>query len=66
MNVTVSLARIPAKWNCFADKDLRLIDMLEQILIAKACPGPDPGSNNFGGICSGWRVTGRKTGIHFS
>ena len=39
------LARIPAKWNHFAEKDSRQINMLEQILIAKAF--------NFGGICSG-------------
>jgi hypothetical protein len=38
------LARIPAKWNHFAEKDSRQINMLEQILIAKVC--------NFGGICS--------------
>ena len=40
----VGLARIPAKWNRFADKDSRQINMLEQILIAKVF--------NFGGICS--------------
>jgi hypothetical protein len=40
-----SLARIPAKWNHFAEKDSRQINMLEQILIAKVF--------NFGGICSG-------------
>jgi hypothetical protein len=38
------LARIPAKWNHFAEKDSRQINMLEQILIAKVF--------NFGGICS--------------
>ena len=38
------LARIPAKWNHFAEEDSRQINMLEQILIAKVC--------NFGGICS--------------
>jgi len=37
-------ARIPAKWNHFAEKDSRQINMLEQILIAKVF--------NFGGICS--------------
>jgi hypothetical protein len=42
--VLLRLARIPAKWNHFADKDSRQINMLEQILIAKVC--------NFGGICS--------------
>jgi hypothetical protein len=30
-----SLARIPAKWNHFAEKDSRQINILEQILIAK-------------------------------
>jgi len=39
------LARIPAKWTHFAEKDSRQIDMLEQILLAKVF--------NFGGICSG-------------
>jgi hypothetical protein len=38
------LARIPAKWNHFAEKDSRQINTLEQILIAKVF--------NFGGICS--------------
>ena len=38
------LARIPAKWNHFAEKDSRQISMLEQILIAKVF--------NFGGFCS--------------
>jgi hypothetical protein len=38
------LARIPAKWNHFVEKDSRQINMLEQILIAKVF--------NFGGICS--------------
>jgi len=37
------LARIPAKWNHFAEKDSRQINTLEQILIAKVF--------NFGGIC---------------
>ena len=40
----LDLARIPAKWNHFAEKDSRQINMLEQILIAKVF--------NFGGICS--------------
>jgi hypothetical protein len=39
-----SLARIPAKWNHFVEKDSRQINILEQILIAKVF--------NFGGICS--------------
>jgi hypothetical protein len=43
----VKLARIPAKWNHFAEKDSRQINMLEQILIAKVF--------NFGGICSSHR-----------
>jgi hypothetical protein len=38
------LARIPAKWNHFAEKDSRQFNFLEQILIAKVF--------NFGGICS--------------
>jgi hypothetical protein len=38
----VVLARIPAKWNHFAEKDSRQINILEQILIAKVF--------NFGGI----------------
>jgi hypothetical protein len=38
------LARIPAKWNHFADKDSRQFNTLEQILVAKVF--------NFGGICS--------------
>jgi hypothetical protein len=29
------LARIPAKWNHFANKDSRQINILEQILVAK-------------------------------
>jgi len=37
------LARIPAKWNHFADKDSRQINILEQILVAKVF--------TFGGIC---------------
>ena len=37
------LARIPAKWNPFANKDSRQINILEQILVAKVF--------NFGGIC---------------
>jgi hypothetical protein len=37
-------ARIPAKWNHFAEKDSRQIYVVEQILIAKVF--------NFGGICS--------------
>jgi hypothetical protein len=40
----LQLARIPAKWHRFADKDSRQINMLEQILIAKVF--------NFGGIYS--------------
>jgi hypothetical protein len=48
----MGLARIPAKWNRFADKDSRQINMLEQILIAKVFnPGSGPGQA-FGGICS--------------
>jgi hypothetical protein len=39
-----SLARIPAKWDHFAEKDSRQINILEQILVAKVF--------NFGGICS--------------
>jgi hypothetical protein len=46
------LARIPAKWNRFAEKDPRQIDMLEQTLIAKVFnPGSGPGQA-FGGVCS--------------
>ncbi len=46
------LARIPAKWNRFADRDSRQINMLEQIPIAKVFnPGSGPGQA-FGGICS--------------
>jgi hypothetical protein len=44
-------ARIPAKWNRFADKDSRQINILEQILIAKVF--------NFGGICSRMLATRR-------
>jgi hypothetical protein len=48
----MGLARIPAKWNRFAAKDSRQINMLEQILIAKVFnPGSGPGQA-FGGICS--------------
>ncbi len=43
-SIQSELARIPAKWNHFAEKDSRQINMLEQILIAKVF--------NFGGICS--------------
>jgi hypothetical protein len=43
------LARIPAKWNHFAEKDSP--NILEQILVAKVF--------NFGGICSK-----RKTGAN--
>ena len=39
------LARIPAKWNHFAEKDSRQINILKQFLIAKVF--------NFDGICSG-------------
>lgn len=38
------LARIPAKWPYFAEKDARKINILEQTLVA--------GVFNFGGICS--------------
>jgi hypothetical protein len=38
------LARVPTKWDHFAEKDSRQINTLEQILIAKVA--------NFGGICS--------------
>ncbi len=49
---SLRLARIPAKWNHFAEKDLRQINILEQILIAKVFnPGSGPGQA-FGGICS--------------
>src|SRR5262245_9505036 len=47
------LARIPAKWNHFAEKDSRQINILEQILIAKVF--------NFGGICSKRRPLWRGT-----
>ena len=40
----VLLARIPAKWNHFAERDSRQMNILEQILVAKVF--------NFGGICS--------------
>jgi hypothetical protein len=44
------LARIPTKWNHFADKDLCQINMLEQILIARVFNlGSRPGQA-FGGI----------------
>ncbi len=44
--------RIPAKWNHFAEKDSRQINMLEQILVAKVF--------NFGGICSDKNVSDKK------
>ena len=40
----LSPARIPAKWDHFAEKDSRQINILEQILVAKVF--------SFGGICS--------------
>ena len=42
--VLPQLARFPAKWNHFAGKESRQINILEQILIAKVF--------NFCGICS--------------
>jgi hypothetical protein len=42
------LARIPAKWNHFAERDSRQFNFLEQILIAKVF--------NFGGICFGGKA----------
>ena len=46
------LARFPVKWNHFAEKELRQVNMLEQILIAKVFnPGSGPG-RVFCGICS--------------
>ena len=59
------LARIPAKWNCFADKDSRQISMLEQISDHDHFRSLRSEVMNVIEILS-WRVIGRKTGFHFS
>src|SRR4029450_7210520 len=42
------LARIPAKWSL--RRSGSALNMSEQILVAKACPGPDPGSSTLAGF----------------
>jgi hypothetical protein len=49
---SIALARIPEKWNRFADKHSRQINMFEQILFAKVFYFGEMPANEFGSIRS--------------